>query len=181
MVNVVMPESDHTDNSCRGNNFSINHLHCDNSWMIDSGASSHVSISLSLFTSYISLSDIYVTLSNNCKIQVASIGHIVLNHDLILTNVLYIPSFSVNLISLSSLLSNSKITLTFFDTYCLIDDTQQSKVIGKGDTINGLYILSTTGLTNNIVVLFILFNLLYPYHHVIQYNPSIATFGMLGY
>lgn len=114
-----------------------------NSWIVDSGASSHITHSLQVFSSYKTLQNQFVILPNNTKIPVSAIGTVHLAHDLILENVLYIPSFHVNLLSVGCLLHNSNCSVMFTDKHFLIQDIKKQKVIGKGDLIQGLYVYHT--------------------------------------
>ena len=78
------------------------------SWLLDSEASSYVVNSLDLFTSYTLLLDIFDILPNKSKVKVMAIGTVKLNSDILLVNVLYIPSFTINLISVSQLMKISQ-------------------------------------------------------------------------
>lgn len=70
-------------------------------WIIDSGASDHMTSDLSLLFNVQPLPVPYlVSLPNGYKVIVTNIGSLTLFPDFILTNVLYIPSFQYNLISL---------------------------------------------------------------------------------
>ena len=109
-------------------------------WILDSGASSHITSSLSVFTSYRKLHDSFVTLPEKSRIPVLAIGTVTFAPDFLLHNVLYVPSFHVNLISVSALLCNTNFSIHFTDHSFSIQDHRLSKVIGKGDLINGLYV-----------------------------------------
>lgn len=61
--------------------------------------------------------------------------------DLTLCDVLYIPSFRVNLISVSSLLHGSDFSITFHTNSFVIQDKYKSRMIGQGDLWQGLYVL----------------------------------------
>jgi hypothetical protein len=74
-----------------------------NSWIIDIGASDHMICSLSLLTTITAEISTQVKLHNGKFATVTHIGTIQLSTHLILTNVLYIPSFSYNLLSVSKL------------------------------------------------------------------------------
>lgn len=74
------------------------------SWILDSGATSHLACRSNLFSQYTPLINCFVTLPNGTKITVSGMGSVFLSCKLVLSNVLYIPSFHVNLISLSSLM-----------------------------------------------------------------------------
>lgn len=110
------------------------------SWILDSGATSHICHDLKHFSHYTYLSNRTVTLPNNYKITVKAIGTVNLSPSLKLHNVLYIPSFHVNIISISSFLHNTDSCVIFHDSCVLLQDKQQRKVIGKGNLSQGLYL-----------------------------------------
>ncbi|XP_012837652.1 PREDICTED: uncharacterized protein LOC105958190 [Erythranthe guttata] len=87
------------------------------SWIVDSGASRHISNDKSLFCSLRSIQHASVTLPDNSSFQVHFIGDIKLNK-IVLHNVFYIPDFKFNLLS---------------DAFL--------KMIGKGRKVDGLYVL----------------------------------------
>lgn len=84
-------------------------------WIIDSGATDHVSISLTqmrdikLFTS-----PLYIKLPNGTTVTVLTCGSVDMNGSLILYGVLYIPSFHYNLIYVSKLMGHSSTTVALY-------------------------------------------------------------------
>ncbi|CAN1783069.1 hypothetical protein LINPERHAP1_LOCUS16151 [Linum perenne] len=74
-------------------------------WVIDSGASDHVVCSVSLLFQYRPVHGLTVALPNGSKVDVAYTGSARLNEWLVIHNVLVIPSFSFNLLSISKLTS----------------------------------------------------------------------------
>ena len=110
------------------------------SWLLDSGATRHITCSLSGFEVSKWLSNSFVTLPDNSQIPVHAVGSVTFNSDFSLQNVLYVPTFHVNLISVSALLSHTSLDISFNSHGFLIQDHSLSKVIGKGDLFNGLYV-----------------------------------------
>ncbi|OIT33989.1 hypothetical protein A4A49_65963, partial [Nicotiana attenuata] len=75
-----------------------------NSWILDSGASNHMTFNLSLLTNIVTLPyPLLVVLPNGYKVKVTQIGSVILFPQIILHKVMYIPSFKYNLISIHSL------------------------------------------------------------------------------
>ena len=111
------------------------------SWLIDSGANSHIACSLHSFTESKPLDNHFVTLPNHTKIRALSIGTVQLSDSLFLYNVLYIPQFHVNLLSVSALLHSSPYSLQFSNSSFIIQDLLSKKVIGRGNQLGGLYVL----------------------------------------
>ena len=72
--------------------------------IIGSGAACHITGSLNNFTPSHDVTNSFVTLPNHQRVAVHSVGSVTLNKFLVLPNVLYIPSFHVNLIFVSALL-----------------------------------------------------------------------------
>ena len=70
-------------------------------------------------------------------------GDIQISSNLILKNVLFVSQFHFNLLSVSALVVDSNLIVSFFPDYFLIQDQQNKKMIGKGDRREGLYVLHT--------------------------------------
>lgn len=82
-----------------------------------------------------------VTLPNNHKVNVNAIGTVTLSPSIKLYNVLYIPQFHFNIISVSSFMhTNTDLCVVFFDNCFLLQDKQQKQVIGKGNLHQRLYL-----------------------------------------
>ena len=117
----------------------VNFLH--DCWLLDSGASIHISCSLHHFRSYQLVSDKTVTLPNNDVIPIIAISSVCLTNTLILHNFAYIPKFKFNLISVSDLLTNPNLSISFSQNAFDIQEKQACKRIGRGALIQGLYVL----------------------------------------
>ncbi|CAN1192891.1 hypothetical protein LINPERHAP2_LOCUS41754 [Linum perenne] len=89
------------------------HSHLENACIIDIGASDHMCCSLTHFIETKPLANTFVTLPNGHKVSANHIGIIRTSGGLILTNVLHIPSFTFNLISVSKLTNTLLVSLTF--------------------------------------------------------------------
>lgn len=111
-----------------------------NSWILDSGATCHITCSLDHFNSYNKVSNYFVTLPNKELVPVHSVGSVMLHPEITLHNVLYIPSFSVNLLSVSALLTSSNTTIIFQSSTFFMQDLSKLKMIGKGELLQGLYV-----------------------------------------
>lgn len=92
------------------------------SWIIDSGATHHVSHDKDLFESLSDSLNRSVTLPTGQNINIKRIGQIRLNEYLLLTNVLYIPDFRLNLLSISQLTKDLGCRVMFDQNSCLIQD-----------------------------------------------------------
>ncbi|MCH79834.1 peptide transporter PTR2 [Trifolium medium] len=112
-------------------------------WILDSGATYHVCDSLSFFTAYREVHAIPVKLPNGNIVTTNIVGDINITSQITLKNVLYMPHFSFNLISVSRVSQDLGCVFAFTDTLCFIQNSMQ-KMIGSGRMINGLYYLEGT-------------------------------------
>ncbi|KAL3651382.1 hypothetical protein CASFOL_004384 [Castilleja foliolosa] len=96
-------------------------------WILDSGASKHICTDLSLLFNIRKSASARVILPDGSVFNVPLIGHVQLSDDILLENVFYVPAFHFNLISDKTL-----------------------KKIGRGNKIEGLYVLSSDTFTNRI-------------------------------
>jgi hypothetical protein len=110
-------------------------------WIIDIGAIDHMVISTTFFTTKTVVHDVSVHLPNGQSVVVTHIGTIHLNSSLILHDVLCVPSFDFNLISVSKLTSTMHCCIFFFSNLCFLQDLLHWKMIGLGKQRNGMYIL----------------------------------------
>lgn len=74
-----------------------------NTWILDSGATDHICCRLSLFDSFQPVHSLHVTPPKSQLVEVSHIGAVTVSPLLILGNMLFIPVFAFNLISLSKL------------------------------------------------------------------------------
>ncbi|WVZ10188.1 hypothetical protein V8G54_014718 [Vigna mungo] len=124
-----------------GNIVSISQMHSSNIWLLDSGATDHVCISLESFTSYQKINPIPICLPNGKIIHANYKGTVRFNTKLSLSNVLYVPDFSFNLVSVSQLIAQHKCQLIFSPSGCIMQDIYSQEKIGLIRHHNGLYLL----------------------------------------
>ena len=91
-----------------------------NEWIIDSGATDHMVHSISYLTKITSVAHISVKLPNGESVLVTHVGQVQLSCDLVLDNVLCVPSFSFNLISIGKLTHYLKCCCIFLSQFCFI-------------------------------------------------------------
>ncbi|CAN1776000.1 Retrovirus-related Pol polyprotein from transposon TNT 1-94 [Linum perenne] len=116
--------------------FNTNHV-----WVVDSGASDHVVSSVSFLFQYKSVHGLTVALPNGTKIPVSHIGSARLSKLLVIHDVLVIPSFSFNLLSISKLTAQAACKAMFSSTSCVVQTLHSSQTIGIARLRNGLYLL----------------------------------------
>ncbi|XP_074291999.1 uncharacterized protein LOC141618831 [Silene latifolia] len=115
-------------------------------WIIDTGASNHMSSSLSNFSNLKTIPPLSVGLRNGEVTIATQSGDIHLSSRLILRNVLYADNLHCHLISVSQLLLDTSLTIQFSHKFSLIQDRSSKTVIGAGEEYEGLYFLE--GLRN---------------------------------
>lgn len=128
----------------RGNTQAYHASSNNSSWIVDSGASDHMTGNKSLFTSYSPCKcDMTVTIADGTQSKVLGIGIVRISQQLQLQDVLYVPQLQCNLLSVRRLNKDSK-CLTIFNTSSCLFQVQGSKVIiGCGEQQGGLYILKS--------------------------------------
>ena len=110
-------------------------------WVIDLGANDHMTGTSGLLSNLDQSSSLpNVTLANDSVTTVSSLGTANLNPNLSLSSVLYIPSFTFNLLSISKLTKLLNCAAIFLSTHCIFQDLKTRKIIGGHET-GGLYYL----------------------------------------
>ena len=110
------------------------------SWIVDTRASDHMTYNFNLFTSHKTLSSpINITLPDGTLQQVSMIGEIPLNTKLILHNILYVPGFKFNLLSVSKLLTDYSLCALFYPDKCFFQNPTTKLVVDPDLKANGLY------------------------------------------
>ena len=86
-------------------------------WVINTGATDHIVCSVSLLTSITGISHSMVQLPNGESVVVTHVSTIQLSSHITLTNVLCIPSFSFNILSVSSMTKTKSLCLVFLSAH----------------------------------------------------------------
>ncbi|KAG7546386.1 Integrase catalytic core [Arabidopsis suecica] len=119
------------------------HTLSNETWVVDSGATHHVSHDRKLFISIDTSIVSYVNLPTGPTVKISGVGTIQLTTDIQLQNVLFIPEFRLNLISISSLTTSLGSRVIFDPHCCEIQDLTRGSTIGKGRRLGNLYVLDT--------------------------------------
>ena len=91
-------------------------------WIIDSGATDHICHDLKLFQKFepVKNLDNTITVPDGKKVAIKHTGTVKLNDNVILDNVLHVPDFHFNLISIHRLCESLKVAVQFTPTECII-------------------------------------------------------------
>ncbi|KAF7842363.1 uncharacterized protein G2W53_004661 [Senna tora] len=125
-------------------NISLNPKQLDDLWIIDTGATSHMCSNKSLIRDLKPLMQPrLVHLPDKSKKIIHNIGTVIINSELVLKNVLFVPSFKYNLLSVNKLAKDSNISFSFDSYSCVLQDQTSKKILAKGISMRNLYYLTT--------------------------------------
>ncbi|KAJ3698209.1 hypothetical protein LUZ61_001914 [Rhynchospora tenuis] len=115
-------------------------------WILDTGATNHVTSDLNNLSSFFNYEgNDSLHLGNGLSLPITHIGSSTFNlssHCLKLTNILVVPSFKKNLISMSQLLTdNPHLLIEFHSLSCLFKDCHTKALLHMVPCINGLFCL----------------------------------------
>ncbi|KAG6508184.1 hypothetical protein ZIOFF_033555 [Zingiber officinale] len=113
-------------------------------WVIDSGATDHMTNAANSFISYsLSSGQEKVIIADGTKATVAGKGSIKLTDHFFLSSALHVPSVSINLLSVSSITKQLHCSVTFFPDHCVFQDLETKQTIGtgrKGENITSSFV-----------------------------------------
>ena len=91
-----------------------------NTWVMDTGATNHIMCFVQLLTTITATTQSMVQFPNGETAKVTNVGTIVLSSFFTLTDVLCVPSFTFNLLSVSTITQSQPYCLVFHSSYCFI-------------------------------------------------------------
>lgn len=104
-------------------------------WIVDNGASNHICCSLIWYSSYRKIIPISIQMPNGSFAKSDIAGDVLLNDSLLLKDVLYLPIFAFNKISISKITKAMKYSFIFCNDTCSIQDTSK-RMIGSAKLID---------------------------------------------
>ena len=123
----------------------VSHRVYDDSWIIDPGATDHMTSKSQLFHTYTpSLSNKKIVVVNGSLATVTGFGEIYITPTLILKNVLHVPKLSTNLVSIQKLTHDLKCYAIFFPSYWVLQEQGSGRRIGLAKERSGLYHLESS-------------------------------------
>lgn len=109
-------------------------------WIIDTGASDHMTDAYHLFTSYKPCSgNLKVKIADGSLSTVAGKGSVKISDSLTLESVLHVPNLFCNLLSVSQLTKQANCSAEFFSSHCIFQDRTSGRTIGSAKEHEGLY------------------------------------------
>ena len=113
-----------------------------NHWILDSGATHHITSSPAELQSVDTNSSLTpVSLPSGDVAEITFTGSIQFDKSFQLNNVLCVPSFKVNLMSVGKTTEDLHCSITFFPSWCILQDLATRMMIGVGKRRNDLYYL----------------------------------------
>ncbi|KAL0345251.1 UNVERIFIED_CONTAM: hypothetical protein Sradi_4356400 [Sesamum radiatum] len=114
-----------------------------NSWIVDTGATNHMCANKHILHSILPSSQpTLVYLPDGTTQSVTHKGSVSLHPDLTLIDVLHVPQFQYNLLSVSKLCLHSSIEVKFYSSHCLLQDLETKRIIAIGKLHKNLYMLN---------------------------------------
>lgn len=95
-------------------------MNLDNEWLLDSGASYHMTGNKGILKEMVQIAPVDVVLPNGECTKATHVGRVTLSTSINLINVLLMPGLKCNLISLAKLIDNRKCDVFFTNDLCAI-------------------------------------------------------------
>jgi hypothetical protein len=114
-----------------------------NSWILDSGASNHMTRNLNFMCDLHEIQAFPVGMPNGQNANATKEGLVLFDGGFKLSNVLYVPNHQCNLISLSQLMDDLDCIVHFVDKLFVLQDHISRTLIGAGERQDGLYYFQT--------------------------------------
>ncbi|XP_074321433.1 uncharacterized protein LOC141657940 [Silene latifolia] len=110
------------------------------SWIVDTGASEHITFQYPLLHNVKTLvKPIYVALPDGTLKQVFKTGQVYFTGSIMLQNVLYIPDFRQNLLSVGKLVSSTGLLVCFLSSKCLFQVPSNKSIVAVAQRTGDLY------------------------------------------
>ena len=118
----------------------LNHTQ-NSTWIIDTGATDHMTNSTSHLTSIRSTTQQNILTANGGIAPVTHEGSVSNSNSLNLDTVLVVPSLSCNILSVGQITKTLNCTVKFWPNYCLFQDIATHRILGSGVKRGKLYYL----------------------------------------
>uniref|UniRef100_A0A803MDK1 Reverse transcriptase Ty1/copia-type domain-containing protein n=1 Tax=Chenopodium quinoa TaxID=63459 RepID=A0A803MDK1_CHEQI len=115
-------------------------------WIVDTGASDHMAGNIDLFASLTSLQNpIKIKLPDGTITSVLYAGSVILTPEISISDVLFVPTFKHNLLSVGKMLDQHQLHSHFTNDSCLFQDPVTRAVRAIGTRHSGLYKFTYVG------------------------------------
>ncbi|KAK4410398.1 Retrovirus-related Pol polyprotein from transposon RE2 [Sesamum angolense] len=122
------------------------------SWIVDTGATNHMCTDSSLFThTHTLINKSVVHLPDGSSQPVKLTGAVRLHNNLILRDVLCIPSFKYNLLSVHKLCTSNSVSVLFSSSHCWLQDQKTKTILAVGKVLAGLYIIDSSSFDSSVI------------------------------
>ncbi|XP_071919974.1 uncharacterized protein [Coffea arabica] len=143
--NFMIPEISDTCKALVSFAFSVLGNELRNVWILDSGATDHMTHISNKFKTYSPCpSNRKIVVADDTTTIVTGIGDVQVTPKLVLKNVLHVPQSSTNLISVKKLAKDLADSIIFDESCCDFQDRGSGKRIGLAKEHDGLYYLDTS-------------------------------------
>ncbi|KAL5791627.1 hypothetical protein ACOSP7_000221 [Xanthoceras sorbifolium] len=129
--------------------FSVSTISSNNTWIIDSGATDHMTFNSQNFSHRSPTETNNVSYADGTPTPVFGAGSIPLTSSLNLSSVLHMPTLSNNLLSISQITKFLNCVVTFWHSHCVFQDTITKDTIGIGREKGGLYYFTTDSVSSH--------------------------------
>ncbi|GJZ48146.1 ribonuclease H-like domain-containing protein, partial [Tanacetum coccineum] len=125
-------------------------------WIIDSSANQHLTMSTIGMSTVVDITSLNITVGhpNRTLAIISHVGNLRLTSNVILYDVLVVPSYFVSLMSVNKLIRDSKMFVGFDENKCCIQDLKREKILGTDSESGGLYLFDM--IKDNSIVFFVL-------------------------
>ena len=120
---------------------SCDRLSGNSDWLLDSGATCHMTVDLKQLTKLHDIHPIFVKMPNGQSSVARKQGMVKLNSNITLHDVLFVPGLTCNLISIVQLINDLVCIVTFTPNLCVIHDLSLRTPTGVGEQRRGVYLL----------------------------------------
>ncbi|KAK2991709.1 hypothetical protein RJ640_014987 [Escallonia rubra] len=124
-----------------GKALNMSTLVTNNAWIIDSGATDHMTFDSRQVSTLKQSSQKFVTTANGTPTPIVGEGHLPLTSNMNLDSVLVVPSLDYNLLSVSQITTALFCVVIFWPNFCVFKDIRTRQTIGCGVRRGKLYYL----------------------------------------
>ena len=117
--------------------------HSIQSWIVDSGASDHMTGDLSVFHDDVPNFDNYtIRIADGTLSKVVGIGTVIISKDITLNSILFVPNLDCNLLSVSKITRDFNCITKFSSNICVFQVLNLARKIGSAKLWAGFYLLN---------------------------------------